>query len=336
MSKLILSLDGGGVRGAATTEFLTRVEKELKRHGKNLRDEVDFFAGTSAGGTIALALATTNKSMEEIDELHGGHTAQTLFSKSSRLPFIPGILRPKYSRAGKLEVLNQILGDARLGDVAPGKEALVVTYGIHNRKPLVIKSTKAAHRSIQCIQVVDATSAAPTYFPTAELDINDQHAWLIDGGVIANNPTMCAITEAKKQFQIPIDDLRVLSVGTGYLTEPLNGKASQKWGAIQWALKGKILDILSDQRIAAYQALTLCKPGNYIRVNSELVKQPGLANPPVQAMDCVTPENIQRIRDLGKFWFDRYGEQTVQLILNQYQGPSLDYIDPAAGKPISA
>ncbi|WP_420588669.1 patatin-like phospholipase family protein [Bacterioplanoides sp.] len=334
MSKLILSLDGGGVRGAATTEFLTRVEKELKRHGKNLRDEVDFFAGTSAGGTIALALATTNKSMEEIDELHGGHTAQTLFSKSSRWPFIPGILRPKYSRAGKLEVLNQILGDARLGDVAPGKEALVVTYGIHNRKPLVIKSTKAAHRSIQCVQVVDATSAAPTYFPTAELDINDQHAWLIDGGVIANNPTMCAITEAKKQFQIPIDDLRVLSVGTGYLTEPLNGNASQKWGALQWALKGKILDILSDQRIAAYQALTLCKPGNYIRVNSELVKQPGLANPPVQAMDCVTPENIKRIRDLGKFWFDQYGEQTVQLILNQYQGPSLDYIDPDSGQPI--
>lgn len=336
MSKLILSLDGGGVRGAAITQFLTQVERELKRYNKNLRDEVDFFAGTSAGGTIALALATTNKSMEEIDELHGGHTAKTLFSKSSRWPVIPGILRPEYNHAGKLQVLNQILGDARLGDVAAGKEALVVTYGIHNRKPVVIKTTKAAHRSIPCLQAVDATSAAPTYFPTAELDINDQNAWLIDGGVIANNPTMCAIAEAKKQFQTPVDDLRVLSVGTGYLTEPLNGKASQKWGAIQWVLKGKILDILSDQRIAAYQALTLCKPGSYIRVNSELVQQPGLANPPVQAMDCVTPENIQRIRDLGKFWFDRYGEQVVQLILNQYQGPSLDYIDPATGKPISA
>ncbi|MCH2041783.1 MAG: patatin-like phospholipase family protein [Saccharospirillaceae bacterium] len=334
MTKLILSLDGGGVRGAATTEFLTRVEKELKREGRNLRDEVDFFAGTSAGGTIALALATTDKSMEEIDELHGGHTAQTLFSKSSRWPFVPGILRPKYTRAGKLDVLNQILGDAYLGDVRSDKAALVVTYGIHNRKPLVIKSTNAAHRSMSCRQVVDATSAAPTYFPTAELNINNQQAWLIDGGVIANNPTMCAIAEAKRWFQTAVDDLRVLSIGTGYLTEPLNGKVSQKWGAIQWALKGQIIDILSDQRIAAYQALTLCKPGNYIRVNSELVKQPGLANPPVQAMDCVTSENIQRIRDLGKFWFDQYGEQTVQLILNQYQGPSLDYIDPVSGKPI--
>lgn len=336
MSKLILSLDGGGVRGAATTEFLTLLEKELKRHGKSLRDEVDFFAGTSAGGTIALALATTDKSIEEIDELHGGTTAQKLFSPSSRWPFIPGVFRPKYTRAGKLDVLQQILGDATLGDLAAGKEALVISYGVHNRKPVVIKSTKPAHRSIKCLQAVDATSAAPTYFPTADLKINNEDAWLVDGGVIANNPTMCAIAEAKKHFQTSVDELRVLSVGTGYLTEPLNGKTSQKWGAVQWALKGQIVDILSDQRIAAYQAFTLCKPGNYIRVNSELIKQPGLSHPPEQAMDCVMPDNIQRIRDLGKFWFEQYGEQVLQLILNNYQGPSLDHIHPQTGQPISA
>ena len=29
MSKLILSLDGGGIRGAATTQFLSHIEEEL-------------------------------------------------------------------------------------------------------------------------------------------------------------------------------------------------------------------------------------------------------------------------------------------------------------------
>lgn len=333
MSKLILSLDGGGVRGAAITEFLTLVEKQLKHRGKILRDEVDFFAGTSAGGTIALALATTDKSIEEIDDLHGGNSAEQLFSKSSFWPLVPGIFRPKYSRNGKLDVLRQILGDATLDDIAADKEALVVSYGVHDRKPMVIKSTHASHRQLSCLQAVDATSAAPTYFPTADVVIDHSSAWLIDGGVIANNPTMCAIAEAKKHFATPVDDLRVVSVGTGYLTEPVNGRASQKWGAIQWALKGNILDILSDQRIAAYQALTLCKPGNYIRVNSELRSQPGMAKPPEQAMDCVTPENIRRIRDMGKFWFDRYGEQVVALICDEYHGPSMDHINPQTGQP---
>lgn len=336
MSKLILSLDGGGVRGAATTQFLTQVERELKRHNKKLRDEVDFFAGTSAGGTIALALATTNKTMAEIDELHGEATAKTLFTKNGGLfaRFFPGVLTPKYQRSGKLAVLHQILGNTTLSDVADNKEALVVSYGVQSRTPIVIKSTEPAHRSLSCIQVVDATSAAPTFFPTADLQINGSDAWLIDGGVVANNPTMCAIAEARKRFQTTIDQMRVISVGTGHRTQPVNGKTSQKWGAIQWALKGQILDILSDERIVAYQAQTITRPGSYIRVDSELLAQPGMPFPPEQAMDDVDPDNIRRIRDMGKFWFDRYGEQVVSLILNQYEGPSLGRIDVKTGKPI--
>ena len=337
MSKLILSLDGGGVRGAATTEFLTRIEQELQRHGKALRDEVDLFAGTSAGGTIALALATTDKSLADIDQLHGEVTAKTLFSKNSRWPLgglLAGVLRPKYRRSGKLDVLQQILGDARLGDVADEKEALVVAYDVKSRTPLVIKSTEPQHRSLLCTQVVDATSAAPTFFPTAPLQIDAQQCWLIDGGVIANNPTLCAIAEARRRYQASIDQMRVLSIGTGHRTRALNGKASQRWGAIQWALQGQIMDILSDERIVAYQAQTITRPGSYIRVDSELSPQPGLPNPPQQAMDCVTPDNIARIRDMGKFWFDQYGEAVVALILDQYQGPSLGRIDARSGKPM--
>ena len=54
MSKLILSLDGGGIRGAATTQFLAKVEGKLQAdYGNGLRDYVDFYAGTSTGSIIA-------------------------------------------------------------------------------------------------------------------------------------------------------------------------------------------------------------------------------------------------------------------------------------------
>ena len=50
----ILSLDGGGVRGVVTTVILERI---LKEHPQFLID-VDMIAGTSAGGILALLLAS--------------------------------------------------------------------------------------------------------------------------------------------------------------------------------------------------------------------------------------------------------------------------------------
>ena len=75
-SKLILSLDGGGIRGAASARFLKRVEEKLEAdHNKSLRDCVDFYAGTSTGSIIALALATTDLSTSKIDELYKKQTS---------------------------------------------------------------------------------------------------------------------------------------------------------------------------------------------------------------------------------------------------------------------
>ena len=47
--KLVLSLDGGGVRGLATVIFLKELEKIS---GKKIFDLFDFFIGTSAGGFL--------------------------------------------------------------------------------------------------------------------------------------------------------------------------------------------------------------------------------------------------------------------------------------------
>jgi uncharacterized protein len=52
----ILSLDGGGIRGFYTAQFLARCERELTS-GQPLVRYFDMIAGTSTGGIIALALA---------------------------------------------------------------------------------------------------------------------------------------------------------------------------------------------------------------------------------------------------------------------------------------
>ncbi len=83
MSKVILSLDGGGIRGAAVTQFLNRVEQKMQSdHNKSIRDCVDFYAGTSTGSIIALALATTNLTMDQINNLYNYDNAQEIFSEN--------------------------------------------------------------------------------------------------------------------------------------------------------------------------------------------------------------------------------------------------------------
>ncbi len=87
--------------------------------------------------------------------------------------------------------------------------------------------------------------------------------------------------------------------------------------------------------MVAYQAITITKPRSYIRINAELKPQPGLPNAPDDAMDDISKKNIKRLKELGDFWFRQYGDKVVALLLNKYQGPSLDRIDAETGEPIT-
>lgn len=337
MSKLILSLDGGGIRGAATTQFLSHVETELKQQNQSIRDYVDFYAGTSTGSIIALALATTDLTMSEINDLYNFENAQEIFDPNKGLLEIDGINAPKYEANGKTNLLRKSMGSATLDNVGQDKHVLAVSYAIEKRAPMVIKSTIEAHRSLLASDVADASSAAPTYFPTHEMDIpaqSEDDFFLVDGGVIANNPTMCAVSEVRNIWpHIEMDQIRVLSIGTGFMTRKINGPDSKKWGAAQWMTHGHILDVLSDERVVAYQAMAILNRGAYIRVNAELQTQPGFQTPPDDAMDDVSRKNITRLKSLGDFWFEQYGEQAIALIKGTYAGPSMDRIDPITGKP---
>ena len=122
----------------------------------------------------------------------------------------------------------------------------------------MVKSTDPNHAALLAYQVADASSAAPTCFPTVGINAVPDKRWLIDGGVVANNPTMCAVSEVKSAWpEENLGELRVLSVGTGSVTRTVTGPATRHWGAVEWFVKGHILDVLTDERIVAYQARTL-------------------------------------------------------------------------------
>jgi len=88
----ILSLDGGGIRGAFTAAFAAEVEKRL---GRPLADHFDLIAGTSTGAIIAVALALREPA-EKIERFYRGSRTSGLrinISASSRAVCVVSISR---------------------------------------------------------------------------------------------------------------------------------------------------------------------------------------------------------------------------------------------------
>lgn len=305
MSKIILTLSGGGIRGASEVEYLRLLDDSLLERGTCLREKVNLVAGTSTGGIIALALATTDLSLAEIARLYEVDTAKEIFTENEGLFEVDGVNSPKYEASGKTEVLKRYLPASLSKAAFP---CLVTAYDLEKRQLFVVKSWK--NRGTPAWMAADATSAAPTFFPT----VPGGGRWLIDGGVTVNNPAMCGIAEAMRMW--PGERLKVLSVGTGSLTRPIDGRESRDWGAVQWLKDGDLLGILMDEVAVDYYAKTILGD-DYLKVNSKLNYEECRDAPPSDDMDDISAMNIALLKRLGQIWFDRFGQRAVNLILGE-------------------
>src|SRR5262249_53659728 len=98
-------------------------------------------------------------------------------------------------------------------------------------RPLVFKnSAKQAHGrhatflpgfGCTIADAVIASSAAYPFFEKVKLTTANQGDQVaIDGGYVANNPTLFALADARDAFKIKLSDMRMLSVGVGLYNEP--------------------------------------------------------------------------------------------------------------------
>ncbi len=247
----ILSIDGGGIRGVFPAMFLAKIEAELKAKGvekTQIFQHFDLICGTSTGGIIAIGLAL-GMPASEIYKLYLDNASAIFGSKKKgfikKLKYsahnragLEELIRAKYKRAFKQNI------DPRLKDCKTN--VCVPIYDLLNGAPSVLKNnyhpafTRDFH--IPAYKVALATSSAPTYFDpysTTYTDLNgieNSFANKVDGGVVANNPTLIGIIEAQKAFNRPLNELNVLSIGTGYCkySDSVNSK---KWGINYWMLK---------------------------------------------------------------------------------------------------
>ena len=291
--KLVLSFDGGGVRAIAAVVFLKQLEIAS---GKKIFDIFDFFIGTSAGGINALNIAGRKIDCFELEDFWSKKNLTKTMSKSfwDTASFLQ--TKPKYDGIGKTDVLLDYFADQSLGEAK--KPVAVLAYDVEKRKPRILSSYGSP--GIKMVSAASATSAAPIYYSTQEID---DGSWLIDGGIVANNPSLLGYSEAKKLF--PKHEIKVFSIGTGINRRKINGKNSVKWGALNW-FNHDILGIMLESSIFDEIASDIMGQ-NYLRVNSST----GLVN---RRMDDISGVNLERIHLMGMEWWSKSGQDTLDFL----------------------
>ncbi|MFI6519914.1 CBASS cGAMP-activated phospholipase [Spirillospora sp. NPDC050679] len=255
----ILSLDGGGFRGMFSAAVLARLEEDLDTR---IVDHFDLIAGTSTGGIIALGLGL-GLSPKEIVEFYTGHGPR-IFRDRSKLRFLRHLFRAKYGAEPLREALTQVFGERTFGEST--KRLVITSYNLRADDVYLFRTPhlpvlKRDWRE-SAVNVALATSAAPTYLPGMPLD----GARLVDGGVWANNPTMVALTEAVGPLGLPLEAIRVLSLGT--TTEVRNRhRRLDHGGLLPWA--GDAVEVLmrAQSESATKQARHFLGKGNVLRLN---------------------------------------------------------------------
>ncbi len=232
----ILSLDGGGIRGIITLVLLQRLDAHPALSG--WIDSVDLIAGTSTGGLIALGLAY-GLDFQEMRDLYEKNGAD-VFDDSWLDDLIDlGKLRgADYDIKNLRRELRRQFGNATLSKLK--RRVLITAFDLDNESPDRGKRTwkpklfhnfpgKDSDGKELAYKVGLYTAAAPTYFPSVD--------GYIDGGVYANNPSMCALAQsqdARLRKRPKISDVVLLSLGTGTSLTYIKTKRHD-WGYVQWA-----------------------------------------------------------------------------------------------------
>jgi hypothetical protein len=187
----ILSIDGGGIKGAFPASFLCALQEVLSGP---VADCFDLIAGTSTGGIIALGLGL-GLSPSEILKFYTA-SGTTIFPASQKWSTrIKHYFTAKYSSDPLEEVLKAAFGDRLLGH---SRQRLVIpSFSALTGKIYVYKTPHDARFESDwrksAVEVAMATSAAPSYFPPY---IAPSYIAHLDGGMWANNPTGNAVAEA--------------------------------------------------------------------------------------------------------------------------------------------
>lgn len=323
----ILSLDGGGIRGIVPGVILGYVERQLQTKSNSNRkigDYFDLIAGTSTGGILACAYLVPGSNGQA---RYASDDALNIYLKEGGDIFHRNVMKKIFSGFGLLDEkydahelekdLHSFFGDVMLSSFI--KPCLITAYELTARNACFFNSADADNPlyDFKAYDVARATSAAPTYFqPALVYSTAGQAFSLVDGGVFANNPALCAYAEARKlKFSQLLKDpdkpdypsaknMLIVSIGTGTVKRPYRYKDFEDAGELKWLQP--IIDILMSgnsetvdyQLMQMFRTLDPADQKDYYRLEPSLREA-------FPDMDLASLENLENLRQAGLWFIDK-------------------------------
>jgi uncharacterized protein len=316
---LILTFDGGGIRGLIPALLVQQLHQEL-----NLLERVDLFAGTSTGGLVAIGLASDIpvSSLVDIYMTKGAEVFKPYVSLAAVPPqelidiypdaqlLPPGLLQVKYTDEGLKSIVKRTFPSSDQPLRQLSRKLLVTAFDLYEDKRKAwapISLTNLPGYNTDDILVLDAalsTTAGPVYFPPHVFNHQGEKKALIDGGVYANNPSMLAAASvmasgALTQRGLAFENIKLLSLGTGFTLNgipPQNLLPLNSYGVLAWMLpvtvpptpQFPLLEILMDgvSGIDTFQCGQIFG-NNFRRAN-------------VQLTQPINPDDYQQVGELKK------------------------------------
>lgn len=223
----------------------------------------------------------------------------------------------KFNPRNLEKILQEKVGDLKLSELM--KPCLITTYNMVQKSSFFFRSKKedTDRRDFYMRDILRSTSAAPTYFPPAKIknlasgpkkDPKCSNMINLDGGVFANNPTMCAYAEARNTnfedrdiHEPSASEMHILSIGTGGGGFKIDQKEkSDRWSLLKWAqlipeimMDGSI-DTVAFQMNEIFQAPEAHIAESYLRVDTPEENRTYASD-----MSNASPENINNLKKAG-------------------------------------
>ena len=235
ITRRILAIDGGGIRGLIPAAVLASLERST---GTPVAQQFDFLAGTSTGAILAAAVGTgfSGERLQSLYRIRGPE----LFR---RVPVLSLVRRIVTGHLYNVEALRRIIVD-ELGDRAGWRindvprDVMVTAKGVDDGHQWYFVKDRPGQPPgrtgrLSLVDCVTASAAAPTYFEPLEIAGIGP---LVDGGVgVAGNPTYQACVEAFEYTPgyVP-EETVIVSLGTGRFLG--RRRPTWLWSWVEWVL----------------------------------------------------------------------------------------------------
>ncbi|MEK7255189.1 MAG: patatin-like phospholipase family protein, partial [Bacteroidota bacterium] len=259
--KRILSLDGGGIRGALALGYLAKIEDILReKHGNprlRLCEYFDLIGGTSTGAIIAGALARGYQ-VRDIQKKYED-MGRVIFARKKS--FLISLISKERFRE---KVLERVLRSPDLFDNLPlGSNALQTCVAIFTKRVdtnslcILTNNPNFQHferqRHVPLWRAIKASAVPPTVFRAVDIEgLSDPDeacakGAFTDGAIgIAGNPALWLLIMSQLEaygfnWKPGEDNLLLVSVGSGKDSFEYDPEAVLRWKPLNWA--GAIVDM---------------------------------------------------------------------------------------------